>query len=37
VCAADSGYRVAVPGDATMEIVKNYPWLMDGGLLRANR
>ncbi|MDP1591112.1 MAG: M23 family metallopeptidase [Prosthecobacter sp.] len=30
VCATESGYRVAVPGDATMEIVKNYPWLMDG-------
>jgi hypothetical protein len=30
VRATESGYRVAVPGDATMEIVKNYPWLMDG-------
>jgi hypothetical protein len=32
VRATESGYRVAVPGDATMEIVKNYPWLVDGGL-----
>jgi hypothetical protein len=32
VRATASGYRVAVPGDATMEIVKNYPWLVDGGL-----
>lgn len=31
VRSTESGYRVAVPGDATMEIVKNYPWLMDGG------
>ena len=26
----ESAYRVAVPGDAEMEIVKNYPWLLDG-------
>ena len=25
-----SGYRVAVPGEAEMEILKNYPWLLDG-------
>lgn len=30
VRATESGYRVAVPGDATMEIVQNYPWLLDG-------
>lgn len=30
VRATESGYRVAVPGDAEMEIVKNYPWLLDG-------
>lgn len=30
VRATESGYRVAVPGDAEMEIVNNYPWLLDG-------
>jgi murein DD-endopeptidase MepM/ murein hydrolase activator NlpD len=30
VRGTESGYRVAVPGDAEMEIVKNYPWLLDG-------
>lgn len=30
VRATPSGYRVAIPGTATMEIVKNYPWLLDG-------
>jgi len=30
VRATESGYRVAVPGNADMEIVKNYPWLLDG-------
>lgn len=30
VRATESGYRVAIPGDATMEIVKHYPWLLDG-------
>lgn len=30
VRATESGYRVAVPGDAEMEIVKTYPWLLDG-------
>jgi peptidase M23-like protein len=30
VKATESGYRVAVPGAAEMEIVKNYPWLLDG-------
>lgn len=30
VRSTESGYRVAVPGDADMEIVKNYPWLLDG-------
>ena len=30
VRATESGYRVAVPGNAEMEIVKNYPWLLDG-------
>lgn len=30
VRATESAYRVAVPGDAEMEIVKNYPWLLDG-------
>jgi hypothetical protein len=30
VKATESSYRVAVPGDAEMEIVKNYPWLLDG-------
>ncbi|MCB1276001.1 M23 family metallopeptidase [Prosthecobacter sp.] len=30
VRSTESGYRVAVPGDADMEIVKNYPWLIDG-------
>lgn len=30
VRATESGYRVAVPGDATMEILQNYPWLLDG-------
>lgn len=30
VRATESSYRVAVPGDAAMEIVKNYPWLLDG-------
>ncbi|OYW74805.1 MAG: hypothetical protein B7Z37_16245 [Verrucomicrobia bacterium 12-59-8] len=30
VRVTESGYRVAVPGDAEMEIVKNYPWLLDG-------
>ncbi len=30
VRATESGYRVVVPGDAEMEIVKNYPWLLDG-------
>ena len=30
VQATESGYRVAVPGDAEMEILKNYPWLLDG-------
>lgn len=30
VRSTESGYRVAVPGDAAMEIVKNYPWLLDG-------
>lgn len=29
VRSTESGYRVAVPGDADMEIVKNYPWLLD--------
>jgi len=29
VRATESGYRVAVPGAATMEIVDNYPWLLD--------
>lgn len=28
--ATESSYRVAVPGDAEMEILKNYPWLLDG-------
>ncbi len=30
VRATESSYRVAVPGDAEMEILKNYPWLLDG-------
>lgn len=30
VRATESGYRVAVPGEAEMEILKNYPWLLDG-------
>lgn len=30
VRSTDSGYRVAVPGEAEMEIIKNYPWLLDG-------
>ena len=30
VQATESGYRVAVPGAAEMEILKNYPWLLDG-------
>lgn len=30
VRSTESGYRVAVPGDAEMEILKNYPWLLDG-------
>jgi murein DD-endopeptidase MepM/ murein hydrolase activator NlpD len=30
VRGTESGYRVAVPGDAEMEILKNYPWLFDG-------
>lgn len=30
VRATESAYRVAVPGDAEMEIIKNYPWLLDG-------
>lgn len=30
VKATASSYRVAVPGDAEMEILKNYPWLLDG-------
>lgn len=30
VRATESGYRVAVPGDAEMEIIRNYPWLLDG-------
>ena len=30
VKATESGYRVAVPGDAEMEILKNYPWLLEG-------
>lgn len=30
VKSTESGYRVAVPGDAEMEIIKNYPWLLDG-------
>lgn len=30
VRATESGYRVAVPGVAEMEILKNYPWLLDG-------
>lgn len=30
VRATESGYRVAVPSDAAMEIVKNYPWLLNG-------
>lgn len=30
VRATASGYRVAVPGEAEMEIIKNYPWLLDG-------
>lgn len=30
VRSTESSYRVAVPGDAEMEILKNYPWLLDG-------
>ncbi len=30
VRATESGYRVAVPGEASMEILTNYPWLLDG-------
>lgn len=30
VRATESGYRLAIPGNAAMEIVKNYPWLLDG-------
>jgi len=30
VQATERGYRVAVPGEAEMEILKNYPWLLDG-------
>lgn len=30
VKTTEPGYRVAVPGDAEMEILKNYPWLLDG-------
>lgn len=30
VRATESSYRVAVPGDAEMEILKNYTWLLDG-------
>ncbi|WP_395746337.1 murein hydrolase activator EnvC family protein [Prosthecobacter sp.] len=30
VQSTESSYRVAVPGDAEMEILKNYPWLLDG-------
>lgn len=30
VRATESSYRVAVPGDAEMEILKNYPWLLNG-------
>lgn len=30
VRTTESSYRVAVPGDAEMEILKNYPWLLDG-------
>lgn len=30
VQATAPAYRVAVPGDAEMEILKNYPWLLDG-------
>ncbi len=29
VRATETGYRVGIPGEATMEIVKNYPWLLD--------
>ncbi len=30
VRATESGYRVVVPEEATMEIATNYPWLLDG-------
>ncbi len=30
VRSTESSYRVAIPGDAAMEIVKNYPWLLNG-------
>jgi hypothetical protein len=30
VRTTESGYRVAVPGGAEMDIVRNYPWLLDG-------
>ncbi len=30
VQSTESAYRVAVPGAAEMEILKNYPWLLDG-------
>lgn len=30
VRATESGFHVVVPGEATMEIVDNYPWLLDG-------
>ena len=30
VQTTESAYRVAVPGEAEMEILKNYPWLLDG-------
>lgn len=32
VRATESGYRVVVPGEAPMEIVQNYPWLLDAPL-----
>ncbi|WP_395738298.1 murein hydrolase activator EnvC family protein [Prosthecobacter sp.] len=30
VKTTESSYRVAVPGTAEMEILKNYPWLLEG-------